>query len=134
MWTLPNPPLTTMRPKARKVREAMSACEECWTEAQHRALTLGGSVADHYRDALYEHGTRLNRVEILVTLVSEQRASVIVEAPANADDEALTELALQVLDSTGGAEWESWGGYVAERQLLTEVPENCPNPAPIASH
>lgn len=33
----------------------MAACEECWTEANRRALTLGGHAVDHYKAALAEH-------------------------------------------------------------------------------
>jgi hypothetical protein len=32
----------------------MSACEKCWRDANQRALLLGGSVSDHYRDLLNE--------------------------------------------------------------------------------
>lgn len=27
----------------------MSACEECWADAQRDVMFLGGSVVDHYR-------------------------------------------------------------------------------------
>ena len=32
----------------------MSACEQCWRDANQRALLLGGSVTDHYHDLLEE--------------------------------------------------------------------------------
>lgn len=32
----------------------MSACEECWTEAARRALMLGGSTPDRYREVCAE--------------------------------------------------------------------------------
>lgn len=32
----------------------MAACEKCWRDANQRALLLGGSVSDHYRDLLRE--------------------------------------------------------------------------------
>jgi hypothetical protein len=32
----------------------MAACEQCWRDANERALLLGGSVSDHYRALLDE--------------------------------------------------------------------------------
>lgn len=36
----------------------MSACEKCWRDASMRALLLGGSVVDHYRDLLKERADK----------------------------------------------------------------------------
>lgn len=33
----------------------MSACEDCWIQANWRAMTKGGFVADHYRDLLAQN-------------------------------------------------------------------------------
>lgn len=33
----------------------MTACEECWSEATRKALTLGGFIAGHYLRELDAH-------------------------------------------------------------------------------
>jgi len=32
----------------------MSACEECWTEANHQVMLFGGSVVERYRKLITE--------------------------------------------------------------------------------
>ena len=60
----------------------MSACEKCWRDANVRALTLGGSVADHYRDLLEERRDR-------PCSEAEQRGDEIPNEHAKAEVRAL---------------------------------------------
>jgi hypothetical protein len=41
----------------------MTVCERCWTKAILRAASVGGFVADHYRDLLAEHPNGHNTAE-----------------------------------------------------------------------
>lgn len=58
-------------------------------------------------------------MKIEVTLVTEQKATVVVETDDEfAADDELTRLALLELDKSGGMEWQTQYGWVDRRKVL----------------